>query len=166
MKNDTSLYLLDFEEGVCNAKSKILAKGGNDPKMEYKVPDVSAIYCLYSTKDNGRGGRCLNNLLYVGKTVASNGFRNRCLQHLDPERDDYLHNTIDDCPDNLCWYTYALLDGRSLEKCEAAMIKLFKPPLNKNAPAHNGVSNLEINGRYAWGIKGTWTISSDAKLKM
>lgn len=163
MEKDTNSYPLCFEEGVYNEESKILAKRGNGQKMEYKVPDASAIYCLYSTKDNGRGGRSLNNLLYVGKTVASNGFRNRCLQHLDPKRNDYLHNTTDCCPDNLCWYTYAVLDGRSLEKCEAAMIKRFKPPLNKSVPAHNEVSILEIKGRYASGIRGTWTVPADAK---
>ena len=163
MENDNSSYSLCFEEGVYNEESKILAKVRHGQKLEYKVPDVSAIYCLYSTKDNGCGGRKLNNLLYIGKTVASNGFRNRCLQHLDPNRDDYLHNTEDDCPDRLCWYTYAVVDGRSLEKCEAAMIKEFKPALNKITPVHNGISHLEIIGRYSWGIRGKRTVPADAE---
>ena len=163
MENETTKYILSFDKGVYNDESKIKkviqTEKGEEP--QWAVPNISAIYCLFSTKDDGHGGRLLDKLLYIGKTTASNGFRNRCLQHLDPKRDDYLHNTEDDCPDNLCWYTYAPLDGRSLEKCEAAMIKNFPTPLNKNHPANNSPSQLIISGEFADKMKGSWNVKAD-----
>ena len=163
MEIEKSKYTLSFNKGVYNRESKlkevIQDKDGCDPK--WAIPNISAIYCLFSTKSDGQGGRVLDKLLYIGKTTASNGFRNRCLQHLDPKRADYLHNTEDDCPDNLCWYTYAPLDGRSLEKCEAAMIKNFPTPLNKNHPSHNSPSQLIISGKFANNIEGSWDVEAD-----
>ena len=163
MENEISKYILSFDKGVYNDESAIKkviqTKEGEEP--QWAVPNISAIYCLFSTKDNGHGGRSLDKLLYIGKTTASNGFRNRCLQHLDPKRDDYLHNTEDDCPDNLCWYTYAHLDGPSLKKCEAAMIKKFPTALNKNHPSHNSPSQLIISGRFANKMMGSWDVEAD-----
>lgn len=161
MENEISKYTLSFEKGVYNDKSKIKAVVKSKDGESFVVPNISAIYCLFSTKDNGKGGRILDKLLYIGKTTASNGFRNRCLQHLDPERDDYLHNTADSCPDPSCWYTYAPLDGRSLEKCEAAMIKQFSPLLNKNSPSHNSPSQLIISGKFADEMEGSWVVEPD-----
>ena len=160
---ETSKYTLSFDKGVYNRESKlkevIQDKDGCDPK--WAIPNISAIYCLFSTKSDGQGGRVLDKLLYIGKTTASNGFRNRCLQHLDPKRDDYLHNTADSCQDTLCWYTYAPLDGRSLEKCEAALIKQFSPVLNRNSPAHNSTSRLIISGKFADKMEGIWDVDPD-----
>ena len=164
MKKRAIEYALSFDDGVYNNESaikKVVKKGHGDESVNV-VPNVSAIYCLFSTKDNGRGGRALAKLLYIGKTTASNGFRNRCLQHLNPKREDYLHNTEDNCPDNQCWYTYATLDGRLLEKCEAAMIKQFSPPLNKNDPTNDSPSRIIISGKFADVMKGTWEIQCDS----
>ena len=163
MENETSKYKLSFDKGVYNNESAIkkVIKTEEGEAPQWAVPNISAIYCLFSTKDDGHGGRSLNNLLYIGKTTASNGFRNRCLQHLDPKRDDYLHNTKDNCPDNLCWYTYAPLDGRSLERCEAAMIKKFPAPLNEKHPSHTSPSQLIISGGFANKMKGSWNVEAD-----
>ena len=163
MENETTKYILSFDNGVYNNESEIkkVIQTQEGEEHQWAVPNISAIYCLFSTKDDGHGGRLLDKLLYIGKTTASKGFRNRCLQHLDPKRDDYLHNTEDDCPDNLCWYTYAPLDGRSLEKCEAAMIKKFPTALNKNHPSHNSPSQLIISGRFAYKMEGSWKVEAE-----
>ena len=52
-----------------------------------------------------------------------------------------------------CFYAYALLDGRSLEKCEAAMIKQFKPYINIKAKKSLGChdeSYFRVVGEYVW----------------
>ena len=149
-------YNLVFNKGVYNNEKKLKAthrenKNGKTEEV-YEVPNVTAVYCLFSTNPKRQGeGRTWGTLLYIGKTSAAGesttGFRTRCLQHLDPKRKDYLHNTVDNCPDCDCWYGYAEIDARSLEKCEAALIKCFGvPPLNKVAPSHLSPSKLCISG--------------------
>ena len=153
----TPEYNLVFDNGVYNDKDKITATrletNGSGVKTEVNlVTNETAVYCLFSTAvDPKTNKRQFGTLLYIGKTSAAGesttGFRTRCLQHLDPNRDDYLHNTVDDCPDCDCWYAYANVDARSLDKCEAAMIKCFnKPPLNSVMPSHKSASRLCISG--------------------
>ena len=149
-------YNLVFNKGVYNSEKKLKAKHkeSKNGKTEevHDIPDVTAVYCLLSTNPKPQGeGRTWGRLLYIGKTSAAGesttGFRTRCLQHLDPKRKDYLHNTVDNCPDCDCWYGYAEIDARSLDKCEAALIKCFgMPPLNKVAPSHLSPSKLCISG--------------------
>ena len=156
-----------------NDKDKITATrfetNGSGVKTEVNlVSNETAVYCLFSTiVDSKTNERRFGTLLYIGKTSAAGesttGFRTRCLQHLNPERKDYLHNTVDDCPDCDCWYAYAKIDAPSLDKCEAAMIKHFnKPPLNKEMPSHKSVSVLSISGSAVpSSMHGTFFVSAD-----
>ena len=122
--------------------------------------DVSAIYCFYSLV--GEEGKEIPKLLYIGK---SKDLRTRLMKHaVKPDGfpknkktvkvedlDDYLCDPDD--VDRKCFYAYALLDGRSLKKCEAAMIKKFQPLINIKAKKSLGChdeSYFKIGGKWVW----------------
>ena len=132
---------------------------GHEQSLDTKSK-MSAIYCFYSLVEEN--DKTTPRLLYIGK---SNDLRTRLLQHAKKpdgfpndkktveveDLDDYLCDPDD--VNRKCFYAYALLDGRSLEKCEAAMIKQFKPPINIKAKKSLGChdeSYLTIGGKYVW----------------
>lgn len=132
---------------------------GHEQSLDTKSK-MSAIYCFYSLLEEE--GKTTPRLLYIGK---SNDLRGRLMKHavmpvgfpMDKttvkieDLDDYLCD-----PDDVsrkCFYAYALLDGRSLEKCEAAMIKQFKPYINIKAKKSLGChdeSYFRVVGEYVW----------------
>ena len=141
-------YELKFSSLVCRGDEQSL---GND---------ISAIYCFYSLVE--KGSTMVPRLLYIGK---SKDLRTRLLRHAKkpvgfPEGKKVV--TIEDLKDYLCdpedvnrqcFYAYSLLDGRSLEKCEAAMIKRFQPSINiqaKNSLGCHAESYFRIRGKYVY----------------
>ena len=129
---------------------------GNESSLQN---DISAIYCFYSM-DNSTTNDTKYKLLYIGK---SKNLKARLLQHAIKPKDfpanqktvtkEQLGDFLCD-PDDItrkCFYAYATLDGRSLEKCEAAMIKQFQPRLNSKAKETIGChdeSYFMIEGKY------------------
>ena len=121
---------------------------------------ISALYCFYSlVKIDGKE---TPRLLYIGE---SKDLRTRLLQHAKKpdgfpndkktveveDLDDYLCDPDD--VNRKCFYAYALLDGRSLKKCEAAMIKQFQPPINIKAKKSLGCheeSYFKVGGKWFW----------------
>jgi len=142
-------YDLQFENYVWKGKEGSLSQNA-----------VSAIYCFYSCwKD--RLGKDNIRLLYIGKSLD---LKTRLMQHakrpngfakqgsvMVKDLDDYLCDPED--VERPCFYAYALLDGRSLKKCEAAMIKQFKPRINientKTLGCHDE-SYFNISGKYVY----------------
>lgn len=132
---------------------------GHEQSLDAKSK-MSAIYCFYSLVEEE--GKTTPRLLYIGK---SNDLRCRLMKHavmpvgfpMDKttvkieDLDDYLCD-----PDDVsrkCFYAYALLDGRSLKKCEAAMIKQFQPPINIKAKKSLGCheeSYFKVGGKWFW----------------
>ena len=143
-------YNLVFNSYVYKGQEQTL-----DPK-----DTISAIYCFYSLVD--KDGKPTPRLLYIGKSID---LRTRLMKHAVipdgfskgkktvevEDLDDYLCDPDD--VDRKCFYAYAPLDGRSLEKCEAAMIKQFKPLINIKAKKSLGChdeSYFKIGGMYFW----------------
>ena len=112
--------------------------------------------------------------LYIGKALD---LKKRFKQHANPpeglnasgkveidDLDDYLCDP--DKAERKCFYAYARLDGRSLKKCEAAMIKQFQPVINIKAKKSLGChdeSYFKIEGQYVYDVvqKGTYHVKKD-----
>ena len=138
------------------------------------MPEKAGIYCMYSVKVVGNESQ-LDKLEYIGKAL---NLKQRIEKHCrKPELDadgrptdksaspsEYLYNH--DNPKAKCFYTYALLDGRSLETCEASMIKQFKPDINtkytKTLGCH-AAARIVVSGKYAYApiSAGTYDIEED-----
>jgi len=147
-------YTLDFNK--FKYKDDVNSSGVN-----VDIPEKAGIYCMYSL-NTVNGKRCVNRLEYVGKAL---NLKTRIREHCRvPDLDvdgrpvdknaspcEYLYNHDDPKAD--CFYTYALLDGRSIAACEAALIKKFKPEINtkctKTLGCHDSVK-VSITGKYVY----------------
>lgn len=133
-----------FYKGKCNIKSN----------------DISAIYFFYSIWTDSKNTRH-TRLLYIGKALD---LKRRVSQHevvpkdfplvgsVDvKELDDYLCD-----PDDVnreCFYAYANVDGRKLERFEAAAIEVFQPIINirnKKGLGCHVESWFKCSGTYAY----------------
>lgn len=143
---------------------------GNESEVQ---AELSGIYCFYAVRKNANGKE-YSKLLYIGKALD---LRARFLKHSRPPKgfkqsgeveikdmDDYLCDPED--VTRKCFYAYAELDGRSLEKCEAAMIKEFQPIINiqgKKTLGCHDESYFKIDGKHVYGgvSKGTYHVEKD-----
>ena len=121
--------------------------------LESSVGEDSGIYCAYSCR-NINGQMLVDRLLYIGQ---SDNLRRRLSQHtasgkFQPEIDQ----------GKSVFYSYAVLDGRSLDACEAAMIHHFRPPYNEQSTATfqgHDATTVTSSGRWAFSVAGTFTES-------
>ena len=143
---------------------------GEDAKVE---DEVSGIYCFYSVWRDAKS-QDHYRLLYIGKALD---LKARFKQHANrpqnlaksgkveiKDLDDYLCDP--DHSERKCFYAYAELDGRSLKKCEAAMIKQFQPIINikgKKTLGCHEESYFTIAGRYVYDVvsNGTYHVAKD-----
>lgn len=119
-------YVLDFDTCVQAGK-------------ESTVADISAIYFFYSRVWNWILKTYSYKLLYIGKSkeLGTRLKRHAIKPKKFPEKGsvdlDLMEDFLCDPEDvtRACFYTYAKLDGRSLKKCEAALIRHYRPVLNE-----------------------------------
>lgn len=109
-------------------------KGGSSKLQD----NLSVVYFFYSIRKNV-AGKDFSHLLYIGKALD---LKVRIRQHevipknfpgqgsVDKDKlEDYLCDPQE--VTRKCFYAYALVDGRKLERYEAAAIHVFNPELNK-----------------------------------
>jgi len=118
---------------------------------ELTAPEKSGIYCAYScVKQNGQ--LLVHELLYIGQ---AGDLRQRLTQHTqDGDFDSELNDK------KVVFYTWAELDGRSLDACEAAMIYHFKPRYNdklKDRFTGHDTTNVKCSGKWAFRVKEEFT---------
>ncbi len=158
---ETDPYQLDFKKWIYQGEESNVEDG------------LSGIYCFYSVWKDKENENCFR-LLYIGKALD---LKKRFKQHANPPEglnasgkveidnlDDYLCDP--DKAERKCFYAYARLDGRSLRKCEAAMIKQFQPVINIKAKKSLGChdeSYFKIEGQYVYDVvqKGTYHVKKD-----
>ena len=118
---------------------------------EMTAPEVCGIYCAYScVKQNGR--LLVHDLLYIGQT---GNVRRRLIQHT--QEGDFDSELTDD---TFVFYTWAELDGRSLDACEAALIYHYKPRYNdkhKDRFSGHDKTHVSCSGKWAFLVKGEFT---------
>lgn len=130
---------LSFNRYVKNDKNSISEEDESGKKL---VPDVVAVYCLFSTfQDNGttRWGK----LEYVGRSIE--GLRTRLLKHITTEvESDRLPSK--DKNGNFYWYAWAEIKEDQVKDAEAAMILQFKPPMNAKEEPLSQATEVTISG--------------------
>lgn len=87
-------------------------------------------------------------LLYIGKTEAKEGFRQRYRNYLGHaterrSRRPTLRRMFDKWPDHL-WFCFARIDlrGKRLNAIEGALLEAFMPPYNKHFPGDVGKARM------------------------
>ena len=118
---------------------------------EDTAPESSGVYCAYSCVKQ-EGQLFVDELLYVGQT---GNLRNRLKEHTSsgkfkPELD----------AGKVVFYAWAVLDGRSLTACEAAMISHYRPRYNeqlKDGFRGHDVTRVSCSGEWAFRVKGEFT---------
>ena len=118
---------------------------------ENTAPNVSGIYCVYSCVKQA-GQFFVSELLYIGQ---AGDLRQRLSQHTT--KGDFDRELVNG---KVVFYTWALVDGRSLNACEAAMIYHFQPPYNqqcRNSFTGHGITSVESSGRWAFRVSGLFT---------
>lgn len=124
-----------------NSREKPFLLNFNDfvlPDKGEELPDnLSALYFFYSFwKD--KNGRQYEKLLYIGKAkdlkvrIKQHGVKPKNFPEVGSVPLDKLGDYLCDIDDvtKKCFYAYAKVDGRKLERYEAAAIKVFQPLIN------------------------------------
>jgi len=125
-----------------------------------KIGDkVSAIYFFYSIRM--KNGKEFGHMLYIGKAedlkkrISQHEVRPSTVPKMGPVTIDKLGDYLCDLEDvtRKCYYTYAEVDGRRLERFEAAAIKVFQPVINiknKKSFGCHKESWFKCTGKYAY----------------
>ena len=117
---------------------------------ESTAPECGGIYCVFSC--NRAGSQLLvDELLYIGQTA---NFRRRFEEHTASGR-----FSPETAAGKVVFFAYALLDGRSLNACEAALVYHFQPRYNESLResfSGHDVTTVSAGGRWAFRIAGSF----------
>lgn len=118
---------------------------------ELTAPEAGGIYCVYSCNRIG-SKMIVDRLLYIGQT---DNFRRRFSEHTASGK-----FTPETAANKAVFYSYASLDGRSLDACEAAMVYHFQPPYNdslKGSFSGHDTTTVSASGPWAFRVAGSFT---------
>ena len=118
---------------------------------ELTAPEKSGIYCAYSCVKRDKK-LLVDELLYIGQ---AGNLHKRLTQHT--QQGDFNPELKDE---KVVFYTWAELDGRSLDACEAAMIYHYQPKYNnqhKERFTGHDTTHVICSGKWAFRVKGEFT---------